>query len=220
MLPIPVALRLHLPPEAKHRRPWPCTVFSLPCGHIAVEDLSMLMSVARSALLVVDIQQRLLPNMAAPQAVVANTAVLIRAAQRLAVPVLASEQYPRGLGATVPKVAELLSPDQVLEKLHFSCMGDAGFAERFRQFARPQAVVAGIEAHVCVLQTVEDLLAQGAETFVVEDATSSRSERNHAAAMVRLREAGARVVTTEMVVFEWLAKAGTPEFKEISALIR
>jgi nicotinamidase-related amidase len=180
----------------------------------------MLMSAARSALLVVDIQQRLLPNMAAPQAVVENAAVLIRAARRLSVPILASEQYPRGLGSTVPDLADLLSPDQVLEKLHFSCIGDADFAQRFRELGRPQAVIAGIEAHVCVLQTVEDLLAQGAEAFVVEDATSSRTPKNHAAAMARLREAGARVVTTEMVVFEWLAKAGTPEFKELSALIR
>ncbi len=180
----------------------------------------MLMSATRSALLVVDIQQRLLPSMAAPQAVVNNTAVLIRAAQRLGVPILVSEQYPRGLGHTVPDLAQVVAPDEVLVKMHFSCIGDAGFALRFRDLARPQAVVAGIEAHVCVLQTVEDLLAQGTDTFVVEDATSSRAEKNHAAAMARLRGAGARIVTTEMVVFEWLAKAGTPEFKELSALIK
>jgi Isochorismate hydrolase len=180
----------------------------------------MLMFAARSTLLVVDIQQRLLPSMATPRAVVDNTAVLVRAAQRLDVPILASEQYPRGLGPTVPDLAQMLSPDQVIEKLHFSCIGEADFATRFRALARPQAIVAGIEAHVCVLQTVEDLLANGTEAFVVEDATSSRTERNHAAAMTRLREAGARVVTTEMVVFEWLAKAGTPEFKELSALIK
>ena len=104
--------------------------------------------------------------------------------------------------------------------MHFSCIGDAGFAGRFREIGRRQAVVAGVEAHVCVLQTAEDLLAAGVETFVVADATSSRTEDSHAAAMDRLRGAGARIVTTEMVVFEWLTKAGTPEFKELSALIK
>lgn len=180
----------------------------------------MLMSAATSCLLVVDIQERLLPSMAAPGAVVDNTAVLLKAARRLDVPVLVSEQYPRGLGAIVADLMPLLAGDEKIAKLHFSCMGDEGFAGRFRALGRKQAVVAGLEAHVCVLQTVEDLLATGTETFVVEDATSSRTEKNHAAAMVRLREAGARVVTTEMVVFEWLGKAGTPAFKELSALIR
>jgi nicotinamidase-related amidase len=182
--------------------------------------LSMLMSAPASCLIVVDVQERLLPSMASPRAVVDNTAVLVKAARRLDVPVLVSEQYPRGLGATVPELAPLLAPDERLEKLTFSCARDDGFAGRFQALGRKQAVVAGIEAHVCVLQTVEDLLAGGTEVFVVADATSSRTEANHAAAMARLREAGARVVTTEMVVFEWLAKAGTPAFKELSALIR
>lgn len=182
--------------------------------------LPMLMSAAASCLLVVDIQERLLPKMVAPQPVVENTAVLLKAARRLDVPVLVSEQYPRGLGATVPDLEPLLHPGEKVEKLHFSCIGEEAFADRFRALQRHQAVVAGIEAHVCVLQTVEDLLASGIETFVVEDATSSRAEKSQAAAMARLREAGARVVTTEMVVFEWLAKAGTPVFKDLSALIK
>lgn len=180
----------------------------------------MLMSAAASCLLVVDIQERLLPKMAAPQPVVENTAVLLKAARRLDVPVLVSEQYPRGLGATVPHLEPLLRPDEKVEKLYFSCIGEEAFADRFRALQRHQAVVAGIEAHVCVLQTVEDLLASGIETFVVEDATSSRVKKSQATAMARLREAGARVVTTEMVVFEWLAKAGTPAFKDLSALIK
>ena len=180
----------------------------------------MLMSAARSCLLVVDIQARLVPSMVAPRAVVDNAGILIKAANRLGVPVLASEQYPRGLGPTVPEVASLLPPQATVEKLAFSCMGDEVFARRFADVGRHQAVVAGIEAHVCVLQTVEDLLARDIETFVVADATSSRTERNHQASMERLRDAGARMVTTEMVVFEWLARAGTPAFKELSALIK
>jgi nicotinamidase-related amidase len=180
----------------------------------------MLMSAAESCLLVVDMQARLVPSMATPQTVVDNARILIEAAKRLDVPLLVSEQYPRGLGPTVPEIAALVPADRTLQKMHFSCIGDAGFAGRFREIGRRQAVVAGVEAHVCVLQTAEDLLAAGVETFVVADATSSRTEDSHAAAMDRLRGAGARIVTTEMVVFEWLAKAGTPEFKELSALIK
>ncbi|MBL8666768.1 MAG: hydrolase [Rhodospirillales bacterium] len=180
----------------------------------------MLMSAPASCLLVVDIQERLAPKVKAPHAVIENAAVLLKVARRLDVPVLVSEQYPRGLGATVPELAALLVDGETIEKLHFSCIAEQGFADRFRGLGRPQAVVAGMEAHVCVLQTADDLLAGGTETFVVQDATSSRTECDHAAAMARLREAGARIVTTEMVVFEWLAKAGTPAFKELSPLIK
>jgi nicotinamidase-related amidase len=180
----------------------------------------MLMSAADSCLLIVDIQARLAPSMAAHQTVIDNARILIEAAARLNVPLLVSEQYPRGLGPTVPEIAALVPADRTVAKMHFSCIGDQGFAERFRAIGRRQAIVAGLEAHVCVLQTVEDLLASGTETFVVADATSSRTEKNHMAAIERLRCAGARIVTTEMVVFEWLAKAGTREFKELSALIK
>jgi nicotinamidase-related amidase len=178
----------------------------------------MLISRDKSCLLVVDVQARLAPAMAAERAVVDNTRLLLKAAGRLDVPVLVSEQYRRGLGPTVDAVAEFVPDGAVVEKMHFSCMNDAGFAGRFRQTGRPMAVVAGIEAHVCVLQTVEQLLENGNAVFVVADATSSRTPANHAAALERMRHAGARVVTAEMVVFEWLEKAGTPEFKELSAL--
>jgi nicotinamidase-related amidase len=180
----------------------------------------MLMSAAQSCLLVVDIQERLAPSMAMPEQVIDNAAILVRSAQRLGVPVLASEQYPRGLGHLVPPLAALISADDIVEKLHFSCVADEGFARRFNELGRPQAIVAGLEAHVCVLQTVLHLLQAGATPFVVADATSSRTERNYAAALRRMADAGARVVTTEMVVFEWLAKAGTPVFRELSALIK
>ncbi len=180
----------------------------------------MLISRNKSCLLVVDVQVRLVPAMDAEQAVVDNTALLLKAARRLDVPVLVSEQYRRGLGPTVDAVAEFAPEGSVVEKMHFSCMNDAGFAERFRRIGRPMAVVAGIEAHVCVLQTAEQLLEAGGEVFVVADATSSRTRANHAAALERMRHAGARIVTTEMVVFEWLEKAGTPEFKALSALVK
>lgn len=119
----------------------------------------MLMSASTSCLLVVDIQERLAAKVRAPRAVIGNAAVLLKAARRLDVPVLVSEQYPRGLGTTVPDLKPLLIGGEIIEKLHFSCIGEQSFANRFAALGRPQAVVAGMEAHVCVLQTVEDLLA-------------------------------------------------------------
>jgi nicotinamidase-related amidase len=180
----------------------------------------MLIRSSESCLLVVDIQNRLLPAVFMPEQVVANTRILIQAANRIGVPVLASEQYPQGLGETVSEVAAVLPPACLVEKVSFSCMGDEGFADRFHALGRNQAILAGIEAHVCVLQTAEHLLERGTNVFIVGDAVSSRSRTNHAAALDRLQAAGARVVTTEMVVFEWLGRAGTPEFKDLSLLVR
>ncbi len=180
----------------------------------------MLIDPNTSSLLVIDIQARLLPKMAAAQEVVANVTVLLKAAARLDIPVLVSEQYRKGLGSTVAELQPLLPGRNVIEKLAFSCLGENEFAERFRDLSRAQAIVTGIEAHVCVLQTAEQLLENGVRVFVVADATSSRVPSSHTRALERLRAAGAVIVTTEMVVFEWLRHAGTPEFKEISALIK
>lgn len=180
----------------------------------------MLINAAESCLLVVDIQERLLPAVAEPGTVVANTAVLLKSAETLGIPVLASEQYPKGIGHTVAEVAALLPAGVVVEKLHFSCLADEAFSRRLAGLGRRQAVVVGLEAHVCVLQTAEGLLAAGHDVFVVADAVASRRPANHAAAMRRLEGAGARIVTTEMVVFEWLAQAGTPAFRALSRLIK
>ena len=159
--------------------------------------------------------------MAASQTVIDNARILIEAAARLNVPLLVSGAVSPGPWTYSARDCRARSgrPDGG-ENALLMHRRSVGFAERFRAIGRRQAIVAGIEAHVCVLQTVEDLLTSGTETFVVADATSSRTERNHMAAIERLRCAGARIVTTEMVVFEWLAKAGTPEFKDLSALIK
>lgn len=180
----------------------------------------MLIRANTSCLLVVDIQAKLVPVMAEPEKVVVNTALLLKAAGRLDVPVLVSEQYPDGIGHTVSELTPLFARECVVEKIHFSCLGEDAYKRRLGTLDRPQAVVAGIEAHVCVLQTTEDLLAAGLDVFVVADATSSRKRSNHEAALERLRAAGARIVTTEMVMFEWLGKAGTAAFKDIIPLIK
>jgi len=173
-----------------------------------------------SALLIVDIQERLAPATDDPEPVVRNAGILLRAAARLEIPVLVSEQYPRGLGPTVPEIAGLVAPEAIVDKLHFSCVRDVGWAERFAATGREAAVVAGMEAHVCVLQTVLGLLDQGVACAVVADAVTSRTPLNRDLALDRMARAGALVVSTEMVVFEWLGVAGTDEFRELSALIR
>jgi nicotinamidase-related amidase len=180
----------------------------------------MLIDRDRSFLLLVDMQDRLVPAMAEPALVLRNAAILLKTAARLGVPVLASEQYPKGLGHTVPELADLLPTGAVMEKLAFSCLGEAGPADRIASLGRKQAVICGIEAHVCVLQTAMGLAAEGHEVFVVRDAVSSRLATSVETALGRFHNAGIQVVTTEMVAFEWLGRAGTDEFKEISRLIR
>lgn len=180
----------------------------------------MLMDRAASCLLLIDVQERLAPAMAGRDAMEANATVLLKAAARLDVPVLISEQYPKGLGRTVVDLTALADGADVIEKTAFSCLRENAWRARFDDMGRRQAVMCGIEAHVCVLQTALDLLSAGIEVFVAADAVASRTAANRDLALDRLRHAGAQVVSTEMVVFEWLAKAGTPEFKDVSALIK
>ncbi|HYD30790.1 MAG TPA: hydrolase [Azospirillaceae bacterium] len=180
----------------------------------------MLLSADQSALVVVDIQERLAPVVHAQERITHNVMVLLKAARRLDVPVLASEQYPKGLGATVPALAELLPADSVVEKIHFGCTCETPFNERLAALGRRQVVLTGMEAHICVLQTGIGLLEQGYKVFIVADGTSSRNPANAELGIERMRANGAEVVTTEMVVFEWLKKAGTAGFKELSRLIK
>lgn len=180
----------------------------------------MLIDAARSVFLLVDVQENLGPVMADPRSVYRNCTLLLRAATRLGVPVIASEQYPKGLGPTLGELRALVPDGGVIEKLHFSCAAEPAIAERLRSLGRPQVVVAGIEAHVCVLQTALGLKAAGYEVFVAGDACSSRVAANHASALARMAANDIDVVTTESAVFEWLHRAGTPEFKDLIALIK
>ncbi len=180
----------------------------------------MLLQADQSSLLVVEIQERLAPAIADREALIARTATLIEGAGQLGVPILVSEQYPKGLGHTVAALAPLLETEQTITKTHFSCMREPGFADRLRQAGRKQTVVVGMEAHVCVLQTVLDLLAQRFDVFVVADAIGARTAESKSLAIERMRTAGASVVTVEMVLFEWLERADRPEFRPLSSLIR
>ena len=182
----------------------------------------MLIHADTSCLIVIDMQERLVPAMQAPARTIGNARTLIAAATELAVPVLLTEQYPKGLGATVPELARAAAAAHatILPKMHFSCMEDQDFAAAFKAIGRNQAVIAGMEAHICVLQTAVSLMDQGTEVFVVTDATSSRTLESAKACLDRLQACGAGIVTTEMVVFEWLGRAGTPAFKALLALIK
>lgn len=180
----------------------------------------MLIRAGQSALVVIDMQERLVPAMQAPARTIANTRLLLKAAQRTGVPALLTEQYPQGLGATVPEIKNVAGDAPILPKMHFSCMEDSGFAQAFRALGRKQAVIAGMEAHICVVQTAEGLVEEGHDVFVVSDATASRTLESEHACLERLRASGVTVVTTEMVVFEWLGRAGTAEFKELLPLIK
>ncbi len=180
----------------------------------------MLLDAAHSFLVVIDVQERLAPAMTAGDDAIDRCALLMKAARRLEVPVLLTEQYPKGLGATVPALAELAPPDATVAKLHFSCAEDPRFIDKVETLRRDHAVICGIEAHVCVLQTALGLADRGYAVIVVEDATASRRPADKAAALRRMERAGVTIVTAEMVVFEWLGRAGTPEFKDLSQLIR
>ena len=182
----------------------------------------MLIHADDSCLLVIDMQERLVAAMQAPARTIGNARILIAAARELAVPVLLTEQYPKGLGATVPELAEAAEAANavILPKMHFSCMEDEDFAAAFEAAGRRQAVIAGMEAHICVMQTAVSLMDQGYEVFVVTDATSSRTLESEKACLDRLQACGAGIVTTEMVVFEWLGRAGTPAFKALLPLIK
>ena len=173
-----------------------------------------------SCLLVVDIQAKLLAAMAESEAVLANTSRLLQGSDILGVPALFSEQYPAGLGPTHETLAAHIKGAGAVSKLSFSCAGSPDYLARFKNLSRPQAVICGIEAHVCVLQTALDLKAAGSEVFVVADAVSSRTSANHALALDRMRDEGCTLVSTEMVLFEWLGRAGTEAFKAISKLVR
>lgn len=173
-----------------------------------------------STLLIVDVQERLLPVIDDREGVLKHCERLIRAAGILGVPVVATEQYPKGLGPTVEPLRALLGPEAIRSKLAFSCCGAAGWVDDLQARGRPQIVVAGIEAHVCVQQTVLDLLAEEFSVYVAADAVSSRRPLDRWAALDRLRQAGAVVTTAEAIVFEWLRVAGTPEFKAVAKLVK
>lgn len=177
-----------------------------------------LMSAGDTGLLVVDVQEKLIGLIAGHERLVWNIRRLIDGAKLLGVAMAGTEQYPQGLGATVPELAQRLPP--IPDKLCFSCGGCPQIFHDWEARGISRVLVSGIEAHVCVLQTVFDLMASGRRVYVAVDAVGSRHEVDYQTALRRMESAGATLVTTEMALFEWCERFGTPQFKEMSKLIK
>lgn len=173
-----------------------------------------------AAVLVVDIQERLAAAMTERERVIPNVGHLIAAANLLGVPVLLTEQYPKGLGPTVPELRAALEPAEPIVKMTFDCCGEPTFLPALEKTDRSAVIVCGMEAHICVLQTVLGLLATGMAVHVAADAVCSRNPENARTALELQRDAGAVITCTETVLFQLLGRAGTPEFKAIQARIR
>jgi nicotinamidase-related amidase len=179
---------------------------------------------ARTCLLVVDVQERLAKVMpeASMQRLVANTLILLDSAKELGVRVLASEQYPKGLGPMITPLAERLGAMGVTpyDKLDFDACGEPRIARALADADPRAVVVVGMEAHICVFQTARELVRRGYPTFVVDDAVASRQEDNRLAGLSLCERAGAVRTVTEAVVFDWVGRAGTPAFKAVSRLVK
>ncbi|MGE5795540.1 MAG: hydrolase [Ignavibacteria bacterium] len=173
-----------------------------------------------SALLLIDIQEKILNAMSYKDQVVENSLKLIKGFKILNIPIFYTEQYPKGLGSTAAsllKEVEGLSP---IQKMSFSCYGAEGFITRLKDNNVTQVVVAGIESHVCVQQSVLDLLANDFQVNVAADSCSSRKETDYKFALDRMRHHGAEITTAEAILFELLNIPGTDEFKQISEIIK
>ncbi|HEY8867521.1 MAG TPA: isochorismatase family protein [Solirubrobacteraceae bacterium] len=178
--------------------------------------MSRMLERDRTTLVVVDVQEAFRTAVGEFDAVARGAAVLVQGARALDVPVIATEQYPKGLGATVPEVGEHLDGVEPLSKTAFS----ACRAKGFHLGRRDQALVCGIEAHVCVSQTAHDLLERGVQVHVAADAVTSRTAANRRLGLRKMEDSGAILTSVETALFELLGEAGTPEFKTIQTLIK
>ncbi|MEW6109592.1 MAG: hydrolase [Nitrospirota bacterium] len=173
-----------------------------------------------AALAIVDIQDKLAVVMSEKQKVLNNTIHLIETAKLLKIPILITEQYPKGLGPTIAGIKEALENYDPIEKTSFSCCGESTFLTALAGTGRKQIIIAGMETHVCVLQTCLDLLRNNFIVHIVSDAVCSRTKDNFKAGIELMRDAGAAITSTETVLFQLLEKAGTEEFRTISKRIK
>ncbi len=168
----------------------------------------------------IDIQSKLWNVMCEKEALLENAQRLIKGMQVLRIPIILTEQNPKGLGPTAPELMQLMPEVKPLPKMCFSCQQDMGFQQSIKNINRKQVLVCGIEAHVCVYQTAMDLLCMGYEVQVVVDAVSSRAVKNRDITLSRLQNEGVKLTTTEMALFELLRTAESPQFKEIQKVIK
>ncbi len=186
--------------------------------------MSLMLNRLKCQLLIVDVQERLVPALAGHDAMLARVRLLAQAAARLGVPASVTEQYPQGLGATLPTVSDVLPAGAaILPKMTYSAPAEPAIAERITTLAiagRADVVLCGCEAHVCVLQTALALRESGLCVWLAADACASRRLADHALALSRMASAGIGILSAEMAVFEWLGRAGTDDFRALSGAIK
>lgn len=174
----------------------------------------------KTALLIIDVQERILPVIHNIENVIQNTLKLINGFKILSIPIYFTEQYPKGLGQTEKRIKEALESSEAIQKMSFSCSGAGNLFAELKEKNISQVVVCGIESHVCVQQTVLDLIANDFQVDVAADAISSRKQLDYKIALQRMRTNGAEVTTTESILFELLNVCGTDEFKTVSKLVK
>ncbi|MHB8844942.1 MAG: hydrolase [Nitrospirota bacterium] len=173
-----------------------------------------------TALLIIDIQERLAVVMDKKEMVVRNTLHLVELAKMLNIPVVVTEQYPKGLGRTLPEIQAALPAYLPIEKVSFNCCGEASFNEQMKRLGKKKVIVAGMETHICVLQTSLGLIKDGFDVHLAMDAVCSRTKANWRSGLELIRDAGGVLTNTETALFQLLGVAGTPEFKAISNRIK
>lgn len=179
-----------------------------------------MLAVENTALLVIDMQVKLTRVMTDKESLIINSQKLIAGMKVLGVPVIFTEQYPQGLGLTIPEIASLLTENKPITKMSFSCCRNDDFLQKVKSLDIKQILLAGIEAHVCVYQTVCDLLAMGYEVQVVADCVSSRTIENKAIALEKMMDMGAQITSMETALFELLKTAENTHFKDISRIVK
>ncbi len=173
-----------------------------------------------TALIIIDIQEKILKVMSDQDSVINNTIKLIKGFKVLNIPIFYTEQYPKGLGATAAPLLKELEGLSAIQKMSFSCFGAGNFFTRLKDNNVKQVVVAGVESHVCVQQTVLDLIANDFQVNLAADAVSSRKETDYRIALDRMKNHGVEVTSTESILFELLNESGTDEFKQISKIVK
>ncbi len=185
-----------------------------------VKRFNKLLKTENTCLLIIDIQKRILPVIKDHELVVENTLKLIKGFKAMSLPIYYTEQYPKGLGPTEEQIVNELDGIELIEKMTFSCSGADKLFNILNTKNHSQIVVCGIESHVCVQQTVLDLIENGFQVNVAADAVSSRKEKDYNFALSRMRDHGAEVTTTESILFELLNVCGTDVFKQVSKIVK
>ena len=175
-----------------------------------------------TAVVIVDVQQKLVPTMPSEQMdqLTRATRIVAGAAHELGAPILITEQYKKGLGETIEPVRELLGEATVIDKLTFSACNEPRFVQALKEGSIDAAIVLGMETHICVFQTVRDLLARGLRVDVPFDGVASRREDHRQVGLELCRKAGATITSAETILFDWMVQSGTPTFKKLAPLVR